>query len=518
MIPSDIFITTQFYREQIDLASSFCQTEPDIPFTSYSVYVFNSRLEPFLKKYFDQTHRKKYNYDQYVFRDIPHEGRMITTLALIDAFSNIILLTSQEIRDINNEISQFTVLHPEYLLFLSDSDLSYPQAWTRIIFPSLQFNRMEYVASGNDSYSIPTIYSNGCIYLDLSQDPSYDSTIKKLYTQTLEKLEDYYNNGTIPNIRELTENGVTFYTRTPGDFLQIEGRTGEQVLDEMAQLPISEIPKSDYQFTIPKTNMNDLDSTVFVVNYASVDMNLEFLETQLGVEFLVSLKKFLEADEIITKKYSPGYYEIVAKKDGKFIQSNLDVKEMFGYCYFTDSPLGLMVLDDMDMLDDSKAVYDSASGKGAIFVPFEKLGDVVQVDYLNTFLINKMEYYDCYSSKTKDIENTLNRLGLQIESKIDDYLFVKKNRWMTKEIVYRGLIENDPRILLAGNWNFQEMSSDEILSIGQKLMTQMNNQGILEEGPFDTIIVPVSSLYFINKFSMMLEEKINQRYKSARKF
>ena len=68
---------------------------------------------------------------------------------------------------------------------------------------------MEYVASGNENYSIPTIYSNGCIYLDLSQDPSYDSTIKKLYTQTLEKLGDEHDQ--IPKLYAYFVENNDFY-------------------------------------------------------------------------------------------------------------------------------------------------------------------------------------------------------------------------------------------------------------------------------------------------------------------
>lgn len=518
MIPTDLFILTPFHREQIDMGSSFCESEPDIPFTSYSVYVFRSRLEAFLKKYFSQTNRKKYNYDQFVFRDIPYDGRMVTTIILNDSDSKIISLTPQEIRDINLEISEMIVLHPDYLLFLEDSTLQYPQAWLRTILPSLEFQRISYLPfDGTERYSIPSIYYNGCIYLNLIEDESYLSTIQSLYKDTLNQLDEFYHKGTLPTLLEYTGSGVTVTIKNPGDFIQIEEKLGDQVLEDMAGLEEVVIPESDFKMTTEIEKSDEGEATVFVINYSRIDMNLEFLENQLGVEFLVSLKKFLDADEIITKKVNPGYYEIVAKKDGKFLTSNLDVKEMFGFSYFTDDPLGLMVLDDMNLLDDTKAIYDSASGKGAIFVPTEKFGDVIQVDYLIGLLNNKKQFYDAYTEST-DIELTLMRLGLDVESRIDKYLFVKKDRWITKRLIYRGLSEKNPKMCLSGDWNFEEMSSKDILSLGQQLMYELDNDGELKEGPYDTIIVPVISKDFIENFSRLLKEKIHQKYKPARKF
>jgi hypothetical protein len=524
MISSDLFIMTPFQKDQIDLASSKCQVEPDLPYSSYSVFVFRSRLEPFLKRYFDQTHRKKYNYDSFVFRDIPLEGKMVSTLILIDSDSQIISLTPQEIRDINLEISEMIVLYPNYLLFIQDSLLKYPRTWVRTILPYLEFERTTYYPDDDSEvFKIPSIYHNGSIYLDLSLDPNYDTTLKKLYTDILEKLDDFYYKGTIPNeIEASNANGVKVFFIQPGDFLQFQNKLGDQVLEDLADIEDVSFEKSDFQFTITKKQMDDSMATVFVLNFAMNDMNFDLLGNQVGVEFLVSLKKFLQADEIITKNRNPGVYEIMAKKDGKFMQSNLDIKEMFGFSYFTDDPLGLLVLDDMDLLDDSKAIYDTALGKGGIFVPIEKMGDVIQLDILHLLLSGKRKNYDCYT-KSEDIELSLTRQGLKISIEIENYLFVEKDNWITKRIIYRGCKEKYPKMLLSGSWHFDQISLETINQWSKEIMDQLNfpedliQQGI-EQGPFDSIVVSSVSKDYTEQFLYHLEEKLYSIQKSSRKF
>jgi hypothetical protein len=523
MISSDLFIMTPFQKDQIDLASSKCQVEPDLPYSSYSVFVFRSRLEPFLNRYFEQTHRKKYNYDSFVFRDIPFEGKMISTLILIDSNSQIISLTPQEIRDINLEISEMIILHPNYLLFIQDSLLKYPRTWIRTILPYLEFERTTYYPDDDSEvFKIPSIYQDGCIYLDLSLDPNYDTTLKKLYTDILEKLEEFYNKGTIPNEIEVNSNGVKVFFIQPGDFLQFENKLGDQVLEDLAEMKDVSFDKSDNQLVINKKNIDHSIATVFVLNFSLTDLNFDFLGNQVGVEFLVSLKRFLGADEIITNNKNPGFYEIMAKKDGKFMQSNLDIKEMFGYSYFTDDPLGLLVLDDMDLLDDSKAVYDTALGKGGIFVPIEKMGDVIQLDILHLLLSGKRKNYDCYT-KSDDIELSLNRQGLKILMEIENYLFVEKDSLITKRIIYRGCLEKYPKILLSGTWRFDQISFATLNKLSKEIMDHLNypedliEQGI-EQGPFDTIVFPSVSKEYTENFLNQLEEKLYSISKPSRKF
>jgi hypothetical protein len=519
MISTDLFIVTPFSREQIDMASSACRMEPDITFTSYSVYVFRSRLEPFLRKYFSQTHRKKYDYDQFVFRDIPYEGKMVTTLILINSKDEIIDLSSQEVRDINLEISQMIVLHPNYLLFIQDYMLSYPQSWIRTILPSLEFQRtIYYPDDDSETKTISFLYDNGNIYLDLSQDPNYDTTLKKLYTDLLQKIEEYYYHGAIPNQLEVEGNGVVVKIRNPGDFLTFEGKVGDQVLEDIAGLEDIEPLESDNRILANKVKVDPNDVTVFVLDFGMSDINFDLIHDQIGVEFLVSLKKFLEADEVITKNKNPGFYEIVLKKDGKFIQSNLNIKEMFGYSYFTDHPLGLLVLDDMDLLEVSKIIYDSVSGKGGIFVPMTRLGDVIQMDLLHLMLNNRKLSTEVYT-KTEDIEYTLMRMELDTVMEIENYLFVNKNRWITKRVIYRGTKQKYPKMLVSGSWDFDQISSSEVIHLGKEVLDEMKIYDFeIQEGPMNTLIIPVISLDFIQKFWEGLEQKIHEKYKPSRKF
>jgi hypothetical protein len=514
MLSTELFIITPFSKEQIDMASSSCIEEPMVPYSPYSVLVFNSRLEPFLKKYFENL--KSYDYYTFVFRDIPYEGRMITTLILIDKNENEIELETQHIVNINLHISEINILHPNYLLFLSDENLKYPQSWVRTILPSFEFTRTIYYPDDEQEVvPIPSIYHNGSIYLDLSDDPNYNTTLKRLYIELINKIEKYYYEGTIPNQLEIIDpiDNEKIFITNPSDFLQFPGKLGDEVIEDIAGLKEVIISEKDEKiessFQIPKKSD---EATVFILKLN--EMNFDLFLDQIGVEFLNSLKLFLEADEIITKKVNGSYYEIVLKKDNKFMESNLNIKEMFGYFYFTDHPLGLLVLDDFDLLDDSKILYDSILGKGGIFVPMEKLGNVISKEYLNVQLYNRKENFDSYY-KSKQIQYSLNRLKLNTVNEINDYLFVEKTRWVSKRTVYRGTEEKYPLMLLKGNWDFNQTKASDIIKIAQN---ELGNDYPILEGPFSSLVVPCISLPEVKSFYENLNKKINEKYPRAKMF
>jgi len=508
MLSTDMFIVTPFYREQIILTGVITE-QPDIPFSAYSVFVLRTRLESFLRKYFST---KKYNYNTFTFRDIPHQGKMITTLEMLDVQENKIKLTTQEIREINQEIGQITTLHPSYCLFFEYSE-DFPQAWLRTLLPSFKFERTEYYPDDSSkTFLIPSIYSNGKIYLDLSSDLSYSSTIKNLYSDFMEQLERYFYTGTIPDLVEVGPNRTE---RVPGKFVQFPDKTGEQVLDDIAELIPVHIPVSDYEFIAESKskNINTKQTTVFVLNFTKTNPDINIFIDPIGVEFLTSIKNFLKADEVLIQEAAPAYYEIELKRDGNFIQSNINIKEMFGYFYLTDHPIGLLVADDMDMLDDCKIIYDSVSGKGGLFVPMVHLDEPVKKDLLKMQLENRMKTMNVYT-KTPEIEMMLQKLGLVVKASIDNYFYINKNEYITKRVVYRGLKYYPPQMLLAGNWDFDTIPSKVVLDYAKELLKTED----IEEGPFSTIKVPVKNLNSISKLKSELEEKVDLKFHPDRKF
>jgi len=523
MLSTNMFIITPFYREQI-VITGFYTEDPEIPFTSYSVYVFRTRLSSFLKKYFNVTGRKKYKYYNFVFFDIPSEGRMITTIQLIDVNDNKIQLTSQEIRDINQEISQMINLHPDYFLFFSDTDLPLSQPWLRLILPSFKFERTSYYPDDSSkTFEIDTIYNYGELYLDLSQDPNFYKTIDRLYANFIQSLYDYYFTGTIPQFVEIISNDITNMERIRGEFIHFKDKLGDQVLEDLADIKNVTFPISDSMFVSEKKPIQKDIASVFVLNFTSVDPEMNIFIDPIGVEFLVSLKKFLKADDIFIQEGADGYYEIELKKDDKFIQSNLNIKEMFGYFYFTDHPLGLLVAEDLGLLEDSKIIYDSLSqnsvtGRGGLFIPMIHMDEPVEKELLEIKLNNRKQYIDVYT-KSPEIELLLNKFGLKIISNIDQYLFVEKNQFFTKRVVYRGLSEDPPNLLLSGSWSFDKINPSIVIDITKEFLKEKNlKDREVREGPFSTIVVSMDNISLTKELLNYIEERLYLKYTPARKF
>ena len=507
MLSTDMFIVTPFYREQIIITGVLTE-QPEIPFTSYSVFCFRTRLESFLRTYL----KSLYNYNTFTFHDVPSQDKMITTLEMLDVNDIKLRLSTQEIRDINQEIGKITTLNPNYCLFFEKTN-EFPQAWLQTIIPSFQFERTEYYADDSSkTFVIPTKFENGKIYLDLSDDMNYLTTIKNLYADFMELLEKYFYSGTIPDMVEVSADN---FQRIPGKFVHFKDKTGEEVLDELAELEPLKIPVSDIEFIsdVKIKNKNPNQSTVFVLNFTKTDPDMNIFIDPIGVEFLTSLKQFLRADDVFVQEVAPAYFEIELKKDGAFVQSNINIKEMFGYFYLTDHPMGLLVAEDMDLLEDSRIIYDSNSGKGGLFIPMIFLDEPIQKDLVKIQLENRIKTVDVYT-KTPELELILKKLGLKIISSIDNYFYVEKTEWITKRVVYRAIKNYPPQTLIAGSWNFETMQPKVIIDFANEFIK--SNE--VEEGPFSTLKVPVNNLDNLKQLMKYLEEQIELKYHPTRKF
>ena len=510
MLSGELFILTPFHRKQIILNKSLI-TEPDLSFKSYQFLVFRSRLEPFL-----QCYLKNYNY--FIFKDVPYDDLMITTIELFDLHQCKLELSRKQIKDINQEIARFTSLHPNYFLFISDNLINLPRAWIRTILPSFIFERTIYHVDRSIRKRIPSIYHHGNIYLDLSDDLSYDLTLKRLYSTFIETLNEYYRTGTLPNMNDKNK-------RISGEFIHFHDMDGEQVLEQLSSFPRIEIPESNYKIIYDKVQdgeqgktqgeeqgkvqggeqvKEEEDSTIFVLNFTKTERE-DVLFDPLISEFIVSLKRFLDADNIEVKEVVDGYYEISVMKDDLWMQSNVDVNEMFGYFYFTDDPIGLLVANDMKIQNDIKILYDSINGKGGIFVPIEYLGDIIQRDLLNLLLDNRKMYMDAYT-KTKEIKDSIVKFGLTIVLETDDYLFVEKNPYFTQRVIYRSLVQEYPSLLLSGSWE-----NDYVIDFAKKILRERKRSEDVKMGPFSTLIVKGHSVSDLIEFYETLEKRLDSK-------
>jgi hypothetical protein len=514
MLSTDLFIITPFQRDQIVLTGS-CQEEPIVSFSEYSILVLQSRLQPYFKRFFSD---KKYNYDTFAFRDIPHQGKMVSTIMLFDPEQNPIQLEQDENRMINLEIAQITTLHPNYFLFYSEGLSNYPQAWLRTVLPVFQFTRTSYYIDEIVTQDVHTIYYDGKLYMDLSQDHLYLSTLDKLYIEFIETLRKYYETGTIPDLVEIKSQGVSANYQMPGDFIEFKGKLGDQVLEDMAELTEVEIPRADEileserRITVPKDRVSK-----FILNFTEHNYEFDLFMDQVGVEFLVSLKNFFEADQVITTRITPSYYEIVVVKNNQAIQSSVDIKKMFGFIYFTDHPLGLLVLEEMGLLQVSKVIYDDVLGKGGLFVPMIHLEDAVQKDILLQDLDNKKSWVDVYVFSDQILSH-LKKFGLNILYVINEYIFVERNSLFTKRVIYRSLNQEHPSMLIAGPWDFEVVPVSMVIDLANEIAKEMNMVQNIEQGPFSTLIVPGYSIDQNVEWLDQLRERYHLKTQSVRMF
>lgn len=531
MLSKDLYIVTPFTRPQLAQTGN-CMEYPDPKYTTYQIFVFESRIQPFLDQFF--RNKPAYKYDHFVYIDIPFQGVMITTIQLRTKDANHIQIPKDMIREINHEISIMITLHPNYCLFYSDHSTYLSTPWVRALLPSFIFERDVYeFFKEPEKKLIPSVVQNGKIYLDLSDDINYEEVVQKLSSELNHTLEDFYKKGTLPEMLSEVSciddfckiiDDPALYKRVPGEFLHHDGKLGDEIMDQLAGLTPIEIPPSDdqlissYQKSISIEKSNN--ATVYVINFTKVDLNMNLTESQIGTEFLVSLKNFLEADAVISKEITPGYFEVYVNKGGKYLESSIQIKEMFGFQFLTHHPIGLLVAQDMGLLQYTKIIYDSYSNRGGVFVPMIYLGDVVELDLLKIQLTNRMKTVDAYTYSTK-IEKAILKHQLNVVSKIDQYLFVEKSPVITKRVIYRSLEEKKPEMLIVGDWDFIQMNAESVIEIVNEILQQHKinaPKGTVRKGPFSSLIVPVFPRLIMERLIEVIQINLKQKYNFGRQF
>jgi hypothetical protein len=296
---------------------------------------------------------------------------------------------------------------------------------------------------------------------------------------------------------------------------------GDDILDTIAKLPPVDVPLSDEKL-IPSFSGSTEEgyATVFVINFTKVDPGIDLTKTQIGTEFLVSLKNFLSADAVVSKEVSPGYYEVYVYKDGQYIESALNIKEMFGYQFFTHHPIGLLVAQDMGLLKYTKIIYDSYHNLGGVFVPMTYLGDVVEMELLNIQLYNRTRTVDAFTLSSNRIEQQILKHQLKVISKIGNYIFVEKSALITQRIIYKTIYEKNPEMLIVGEWDLVRMNPKVVIDIANELLREHNivKKPNVREGPFSSLVVPVMPRLVLERFIEILNMNLKQKYNFGRQF
>jgi hypothetical protein len=524
MLSTELYIITPFTRKQMSIVGK-CIDYVDPEYNPYQVFAFESRMQHFLERFF--LKHSKYKYDHFVYIDVPNQGLMITTIQLRDVHDEPIEIENEIIRALNLEITNITTLYPNYCLFYSEHSTKLSRPWIRAILPSLVFERTVYeFFKEPENILIPNIVENGNIYLDLSDDINYEEVIQRLSSEINKTFEDFFSRGTLPEMLTTIEcvnnkaylgnlcriiDDEALYQRQPGQFVHYEEMNGEEVMEVLAGLPSIQIPNTDRITTDILGSKEKGYATVYVVNFHSSELDLT--KDQIGTEFLVSLKKFLNADAIVCKEVSPGYFEIYVNKNGEYIESAINIKEMFGYQFFTHHPIGLLVAQDMGLISEMKLIYDSYHQIGGVFVPMVYLGDNLQIELLQIQLYNRIQNVDAYIYSSR-LEKEIAKHQLKIVAKIDKYIFVEKSSLITKRIIYRSLVNENAEMLIVGDWNFLKMSSNYLTSLADQLLKEhkITKQPNVRVGPFSSLIVPVLPRLAMERFIQLIDLHVKQKY------
>jgi hypothetical protein len=474
---SDLFAISPFYREMIIL-DSYCKDEPDIPFSEYSVFVFNSLLEPKLRKHFE--------FVSMVLHDIPYDGKMVSTVRLVDKNNDFISLKTEDIKLIQKYINEIVKEDSSFFLFSTTESINIFRPWTRLIFPYMTFNRF------NEERNIIPIskkVENGKIYLDLSDDSQFDKTTSKLYPDFIKTIYDLYYNGMLPNGKNLE----TF-----------SGYDGEQLFETISKKNGISIPN----YTLPSNKLSfspdlSIKNTVyeFVFNKAITNP----FDNEVGSVFLKNIRKFLEAD-IINLVNKGNKCEISMMKNNKFIESNINIKELFGYIYFTDKIVGLLVLQKLNLLSSVKLIEDDVSGKIGLFVPMFVNGEQLLESDLNLLLDNYSNRIDIYNEDIEYIKDIANRFNLNIVGEVElndiTYLFIEKDNLVTQRSILRS--ENGVNIFIDGNWMDKDLQEEQIDEIIKKIY----NKDIIK-GPYSTYYLNFMSREEIDNFEKNVEDELH---------
>jgi hypothetical protein len=475
-----MFIMTPFYREIIH-ENSYCQEEPEIPFKEYDVFVFNSLIEPEL--------RKIINFESIVYRDIPYKEKMRTTLHLTDMNGNIKNLSDNVIKIIQEKIDKIIKENSKYFLFFQINKSLLFRPWLHNIIKYIKFQKQTSPPYYLDE-AIQSKMRNGNIYLNLSDDLDYINTTGNLITNLEILLEEMYKNGVIPN-EEVNLNGDV------EEIYEILTRKNEKI--EINEI---KIPNTILNKTFEKINLN----TVYELIFKNND-EYDIMNTEIGCTLIKNLKKFTEAEEIyIIRK---DRYEITFTKDDKIMETDIDIEKTIGNVFVTKKVMGLLVLKKLGYLDEIIFISDKVTGNIGIWLPYFLFGNHLNeteiIGLLENFEkeIDIYEYEETVIDKLKEMKmKIIDIIDILIEEEEKKYIFVKREQLITQRSILRSLEEDGINIFIEGKWVEKNLKEEEINKI---VKSNYKGEGKINRGPYGSYYLNFRNIEELRNF----DQKIN---------
>jgi hypothetical protein len=306
------------------------------------------------------------------------------------------------------------------------------------MLPLLTFYRTLPAPDENTEVKVPSMVKGNDIYLNLSDDPlNYQQDTLHLFHLTKETLYNMYQSGSLP---------------TSTNELFVQSLLPEQWYEQSIDLPVTTLPPMQSPSLPPNPNESYTD---YVLDL-SFDPNFDFVHSMIGSKFILSLKNFLGADDIIVFNESNIYKFFPVDQNENSIRSKINIQELYGYLFMTSSPYGLLALQKLYDMDQMKTILDEYTGKLGFFLPIIMNGDVTTPIDLEKLQHNFEESYDVYENPSDQLKNKVERIGLSTQSlviKVDEvhtfeYLFVEKHAVYTQLSFLRSMDTPDLFVFL----------------------------------------------------------------------
>lgn len=517
LVPSLPLALTPFYTPQIVLDAPVIE-QPEIPFTPYSLFAYESKLFPKVYKHVKQ----KFLYPSLVQE--PVKGNMVFALKLYDDKGYEVKPTYETMDTLMNIISENNLKYPDYALLIQADDIPIFRPWVKIMLPHISYQGPKSLPSDEELY-FNTIIEDDNVFIDMRDVVDYYEMTKALLIEFQKNIRSLFINGYLSYPPDLSESLVQ---KISDKLCFIDTDTildGENSFEKLSNLPITILPNTSDIKVISDLEFKDIYDC-YTFNFSDVIGYIpgsDPFNNYMGASILYSLKTFLQADKIITvydgltETYKISLYD----EEGKVILSSINIEDLRGYKYFSSSPAALLALASGNQSDIMKLIHDKVSGRVGIFLPIEVDGQMPFNDTNFGLLTENLIKSKHIFLNLEDEDNTLiklDRFGIdyeQVEVTIDNqtlnYLFVEKHPLITDKAILRSSGLDGFRIFLDGPWQ-NKVSKDKTLDKGIEIYNSIkitDFKPFIQKGVYETFFGDFYSPEHIQKFTVNLSNTLH---------
>jgi len=399
----------------------------NLEYDPYRVACLLSQLETFIRPHF------QYTGIALIDRNI--EDHYVATVEFLNMNMKPIQLKQTEIDEIQNIVNDIVSMNePDGYIIL---DLLNQHYLHPTIFQSIvQFLKME--DENGDEIEIK-ILQDRYVFVYLSEYLNHTEIIQYIYNHMMLWIQDVFQQYIQPSIQNenITMDNI------------------ENLLNRAFGFPEMETADPTMRFEMIKEDENEsinesiFDFDTYILKFSNTNPLFDPLNNEIGETLLASMKQFSGAEHVEFKPIGFGEYSFVLMKNQKPIQFEIEFTKIFGYQYFTDDCRGLLVVKENEMLLDMMQIKEFKSGRIGIFVPIYFRQNRVNMNELLLQLENYKSTVDFYSlDESEIINNRVQQFNLEYMGMIDNYIFVRKDYFLTQNLIRRTIQEDFPSMII----------------------------------------------------------------------